>query len=275
MDGKNSYVEDMDLAIDRYSDSPCPGSLFAVLCGLFDGIKENYSLPCPSEMNLEDMNVKPMFLRTKAGKEHLVVVTQPVDDDFPTIVDIRLRALLGLIFDTEDCEGIVFNPGGAHEFYVPKDLLSYALSAGFSMAEETHEKEKKAAKSRRKVKFTDNNSVEICRPIEYSQFEVIEKRIRNLTDDPDDYVIVDLKKDKDDLLFVQTIRHDELWYVELAFDMRDFGKKHPLIIGAELELEETVDLFKRLCEYGMSPDDIRIVQDRFRDIGFDGVDDDE
>ena len=49
-------------------------------------------------------------------------------------------------------------------------------AAGFSMAEETHEKEKKAAKSRRKVKFTDNNSVEICRPIEYSQFEVIEKR---------------------------------------------------------------------------------------------------
>ena len=40
MDGKNSYVEDMDLAIDRYTDSPCPGSLFAVLCGLFDGIKE-------------------------------------------------------------------------------------------------------------------------------------------------------------------------------------------------------------------------------------------
>ena len=63
---------------------------------------------------------------------------------------------------------------------------------------------------------------------------------------------------------------------------------HPLRVGdaaaggrrgdrraAELELEETVDLFKRLCEYGMSPDDIRIVQDRFRDIGFNGIDDDE
>ena len=275
MAGKNSYVKDMDLAIVRFTDSPCPGTLFAVLRCLFDGIKENCSLPCPSEMNHGDKNVKPVFLRTKAGKEHLIAVTQPVDEDYPTIAGFRLRALMRIIFDTKGCEGIFFNPGGAHEFYVPKDLLTSALSAGSGMAEETRKKQKKAARSRRKVIFKENNSVEICRPIEYSQFEAIEERIRNLADDPDDYVIVDLKNDRDDLLFVQTIRDDGAWYTELAFDMRDYGKKHPRIIGAELELEETVDLFMRLCVYGMSPDDIRIVQERFRDTGFNGADGDE
>ena len=75
--------------------------------------------------------------------------------------------------------------------------------------------------------------------------------------------------------FVQTIRHDMLWYVELAFDMKDFGWKVPLIIGAELELEEAVDLFRQLLEYGVSADDISIVQERFRDIGFTGADEDK
>ncbi len=102
--------------------------------------------------------------------------------------------------------------------------------------------------------------------------EVIEDRIRHLAEDEDDYVIVDLIEDKDDLRFIQTIRHGELWYVELAYDMSDFGKEYPLILGAEMTVDEAADLFKRICRYGTSPDDIRMVQERFRDIGFRGSD---
>jgi hypothetical protein len=106
-----------------------------------------------------------------------------------------------------------------------------------------------------------------------SLFEVLEDRIRNLTDDPDDFITVVLEKNKDDLLYVQTKRHDEFWYVELVFDMSDFDWEYPLILGTELELEEAVELFKLLLVHRVSPDDLRVVQDRFRDIGFTGPED--
>ncbi len=275
MDGKCSYVEKLDEAIGEYLDSPGSSNLLTVLCGLFDGIESDYSLPCPAEMDLEGMNAKPMFLRTEDGYADLVLLTSLDGEEYPLVADIRLRAIMRLIFNTEDCDGIIFNPSGKHRLFIPRQFLAYALSAGYNMAIEDIENERKAKKHKAEFCFSDDKSIEIRRPIEWVEFEVIEDRIRNLTDDEDDYVIVDLIEDKDDLRFIQTIRHGELWYVELAYDMSEFGKEYPLILGAEMSIDEAVDLFKRICQYGMSPDDIRMVQERFHDIGFTGPDNDE
>ncbi len=272
MNGKHNYVEELDKAICEYCDSPGPDRFLKVLWWLFEGIDKNCSLPCPAEMDLEKLNAKPMFLRKESDKEHLVLLTSLDGEKYPTIADIRLRAIMRLILSVEDCEGIIFNPSGEHSLFVPKQFLATALSAGYNIAIEEIENGQKTKKQKTEFRFSDDNSIKIRRPVEWTAFEVIEDRIRNLTEDEDDYVIVDLIEDKDDLRFIQTIRHGELWYVELAYDMSDFGKDYPLILGAEMSLEEAIELFNLICLHGVSPDDISMVQERFRDIGFSGQD---
>jgi len=44
-----------------------------------------------------------------------------------------MRSLVRIMAEN-NCEGIVLNPGGEHEFTVPKMLLAYALHAGYQMA---------------------------------------------------------------------------------------------------------------------------------------------
>ena len=133
--GEKKYLEEMDEVIRDYSSDPDAIGLYSVLCGLFEGIEKNYSLPCPAEMNLENGQIRPMFLRKKDGKGHLVVLTDLDGEEYPTVADVKLRSLIRLVFNTESCEGIIFNPFQYHRFFVPKQFLAYALAAGCRMAE--------------------------------------------------------------------------------------------------------------------------------------------
>ena len=265
---KKDFVKRLDRGLKRYADYPDTEPLLDLLSLLFEGIDMNCALPCPVEMDLDELTGKPMFLVTADGKEHLAVLTRQDKYDFRTTAQLRLQALVRLALETDNCDGIVFNPHTMDRLVIPTKLLENALSAGRRMA-----RAKGTAKKKSGVDFSSRRAIRLRRPMEYRDFEKLEDRIRGLSCDPDDFIIVDLVKDKDELLFMQTIRHDELWYVELAYDMRDFGKKVPLILGAEMSLEEAVKLFEMICVRGMSPDDIPMVQDCFRDIGFRGPDD--
>lgn len=139
MSVKKYYVEELDKVIREYADKPSPNRLYSVLCGLFEGIEENYSLPCPAEMNLEDGNVAPLFLKKENGKEHLAVLTSLDGEKFLTVADVKLRSIVQLVFSMKDCEGIIFNPTKDSEFFVPKQFLAYALAAGYKMAEDDYE----------------------------------------------------------------------------------------------------------------------------------------
>ena len=139
MSEKKYYVEELNEVIQEYEDSPDPNRLYSVLCGLFEGIEENYSLPCPAEMNLENEKINPMFLKKKNGKEHLVVLTSLDGERYPTVADVKLRSIIRLVFNVEDCEGIIFNPFQDNAFFVPKQFLAFALAAGYKMAEEDYE----------------------------------------------------------------------------------------------------------------------------------------
>lgn len=136
MEEKKYYVEELDEVIREYLNDPGAAGLYSVLCGLFEGIEQNYSLPCPAEMNPENGRITPMFLKKKNGKEHLVVLTSLDGKRYPTVADVKLRSLIRLVFHVEDCEGFIFNPFEAHAFFVPKQFLAYALAAGYQMAED-------------------------------------------------------------------------------------------------------------------------------------------
>ena len=272
---KEKYAEILNGYIDKFNESPDAGRLFTVICMLFDGIVKDCSLPCPVEMDLDKLRIKPMIFSTTEGKDHLVVFTHPDSENRWTIADIRLRTLMRVIFNMDKCEGIVFNPFDEEDFFVPKDIFMYAIAAGYKMTIEDEEDEADDEEEET-IEFDSGNRVEVTRPISHADFEVIEERVKNLScDEEDDFAVINLKEDKDELLFMQTIRHGELWYVELAFDMTDFGTTVPLILGAELEREETLDLFRELLEDGISVDECEIVMNQFRDTGYTGDDDDE
>lgn len=59
---KNSYVEVLDDYITKYLSEPDDGSLYAFLSVFFEGVTNNYSLPCPVELNQEKMTVSPAFM---------------------------------------------------------------------------------------------------------------------------------------------------------------------------------------------------------------------
>ncbi len=275
MSENKTYAEILNDIIGRYNESPDAGGLFSIICKLLEGIVKDCSLPCPVEMDLDNLRIKPMFFGTTEGKDHLVVFTHPDSENRRTVADIRLRTLMRVIFNMDKCEGIVFNPFDEEDFFVPKELFMFAIGAGYKMAIEDEEDEADEEEEET-IEFNSRNSVEVTRPISHADFEVIEERVKNLScEKADDFAVIDLKDDKDELLFMQTIRHGELWYTELAFDMTDFGTKVPLILGAELEREETLDLFRKLLEEGISVDECEIVMNQFRDTGFTGMGDDD
>ncbi len=138
MNGTNSYVETMDRFIVKYLCAPDPGSLYALLCVIFEGIAENYSLPTTTELNAEDMTFAPMFIGAENGIESLVVLTDLNGEELSVTANVKFRALLNLILSRESCVGIVFNPGTEKEYFIPKTLLHYAVLAGYRMAEDDY-----------------------------------------------------------------------------------------------------------------------------------------
>ncbi len=142
MEEKKYYVEELDEVMREYAGDPDAIGLFSVLCGVFEGIEQNYSLPCPAEMDLENGQIKPMFLKKKDGKEHLVVLTTLDGEKYPAVADIKLRSLIRLVFNTENCEGIIINPFEKHKLFVPKQLLAYTLAAGYRIAEDDYAEDK-------------------------------------------------------------------------------------------------------------------------------------
>ena len=110
----------------------------------------------------------------------------------------------------------------------------------------------------------------IRRPIDETVFAQIAERIRTLTEDPDDFLVLDLVEDEASVLFIQAVRCGDGCHVEVAFDMEDFGWEYPLILGAEMEIPEALGLLHRLCVDGETPDDEDEAWENFRDMGFKG-----
>ena len=129
---KKYYVEELDEVIGEYCEHPSPNMLYSVLNGIFEGIEQNYTLPCPAEMD-ENGDMKIMFASNRDGRESVVALTQLDGEVHPLVADVKMRSLVRVMLDN-DCEGIVLNPGEDHEFCIPKSFLAYALAAGYQMA---------------------------------------------------------------------------------------------------------------------------------------------
>ena len=272
MSNKKYYVADLNDAINNYTTEPGAATLYAVLGAVFEGIENNYTLPCPAMLNKDGGSFSPMFVQTREGKTHLVALTYLDGEQYPMVADVKLQSLFRLSLDLEDCEAIVFNPGTDNEFRLPKAVLAYGIGAGYQMAMEDYERD---AGTMDEPNENDQNELRLKRPINSELFFSIQDRIINLGEDSDsDHIVFDLLDDPD-MLFIQVARTGSGFHVELAFDMSDFKWMHPLILGCDLPSGETLELLNRMLVKGESPDNIDLVQNQFRQMQIDWPEEEE
>lgn len=139
MENKTWFVEELDRALRAYCDEPNENGLYAVWCALLEGIERNYSLPCPAR--LEEDKVSPLFFRMKDGREHLAVLTRLDADDFVMVAEVKLQSIMRLIFEVDECDGILLNPDQDNEFFLPRRFLAHVFSAGYAFWKDSFEKE--------------------------------------------------------------------------------------------------------------------------------------
>ena len=256
-----AFREVLNEELQRYEAHPNESTYSRLLCCIFDGIREDAFVSVPADMDWDLMTVRPRMQNGPDDREHLVVLTDPDGESYPFFVSVRLRALMRFMLNSTNCGGILLNPGEDGEACMRKELLVSAIGAVCGMLEEQSEPEKEEPKK--------ELTMMIRRPIDEDCFSRIRARIESFEDDPDDFLILDLIDDED-LMFLQAVRCGELCHVELAFNMDDFDWDYPLILGHEMPLGEALDLLRRLCVEGASPDEIDVIQNEFRDMGFRG-----
>ena len=255
---EKSFPEELDDLIKAFKADPCERSYDRFLFHVLDGIAENVSIPVPADMDVERMTVKPRYYRHGDGTTSLVALSIPDGEKYPCFADVKLRAAVGIVLDDENCRGILLNPGEENEMLIRRQLLVGIIAAGAGMLGVDNNCAEKAA---------DERYRSIRRPIGEEDFAQIKEKICSFRDDPEDYLVLDLIEDRD-MLFMQACRSENLCHIELAFDMAGFGWEHPLILGNDMRLGEALDLLRRLCVGGESPDDIEEIRSGFHDIGF-------
>ena len=139
MENKTQYVEELDRALRAYCDEPNENGLYAIWCALLEGIESNYALPCP--VRLEEEKVSPLFFRTKTGREYLAVLTRLDVDDYVMVAEVKLQSIMRLIFEADECDGILLNPDQDNEFFLPGRFLACVFSAGYAFWKDSFEEE--------------------------------------------------------------------------------------------------------------------------------------
>ncbi len=259
---KKTFPEALNDAISAYKTDPGEDTFSDLLCLLYDGIEENESIPIPAEMDWDKMMIQASFQPREDGREALIALTVPDGERYPQFADVRLRAIVRIMAGTENCLGILLDPEEDTQLFLRKDLFVCAIGAGLGMLEEFEDQQDESDDTIRQM--------QIRRPVDEEAFSQIEDRIRGFKEDPDDFLILDLIDDQD-MMFIQAVRCGDEWHVELAFDMSDFDWEYPLILGHDMPLDDALKLLRQLCVDGASPDDIALIQNKFRDMGFRGA----
>ena len=106
------------------------------------------------------------------------------------------------------------------------------------------------------------------RPITEEKYRQMCERMEYFTNDPDDFFIIELTKDREGLLYVQGCKHGPKVRIELGFDMRAFDWSQPLLLGGDLKLEEARQLLRDLLVRNQDSDKIRSLIGGFRQIDY-------
>ena len=250
---KRSFPETLNEDIHAFRAAPDERSYSRILSRFFDGVEKDVSVPVPADMEWDTMKIKPCFYVGRDGEKSLVILSDPDGEKYPFFADVKLRAVLRIMMDADDCGGIVINPEEDTQVFIMKGVILNAFGAVIALLEEKEDAEQE-------------NEQTICRPIDEQLFERISEQIHSFRENSEDELVLDMEADGDDLLFIRAARRADMCRLELGFDMSDFNWEHPLILGCDMPLGEALDLLHRLLVDGESVDDIEVIQTEFRNM---------
>ena len=287
----SDFAAELAEAIRNYNGTPCEERLFSVLGCLFKHFCAGNTLTCPVKIRPcdGDMSFDPLFLRTSAGKEHLVLLTQQDTDLYPEAVTVSVHTIMRLLLSSDECEGFVIDPGDEGGFFLPKRLFVFALHAGYRMAMEDYgladdedesgdgqeaNEEERAASADDMMKIADFfDGIDYTMLFGIHDFPASRYQLEGLLD-----LTETLEDEPEHLLRIVLNAHDdprEIWLARqaggfrmvFAFPMDDFGWPVPLLLcGDDLSSDEVEELLTGICLEGRETDSFPLVEDRFRDV---------
>ena len=133
-----SFAEVFFGFVKRYRENPTNTRLLELVACLFEGIEKDCRLACiVGEGEGENGEVfLQKYSRKDEGEMWSPALCSMADEEKPPrIADIRLRSLAKLVVQSDECEGLLIDPG-ENTIYIPKALIRNALSAGQRMFQE-------------------------------------------------------------------------------------------------------------------------------------------
>ena len=245
---EKNYREQLHETITKYVNAPSLATYGDFLAMFFIGIKENEMLPVKFYVNCEEMDGG---YNRSDHVDGSVLEVFTIDVDKIVAADNRLRAMVKELKKCDECAGIMLNPEGDYEIFVPRELILNAIEAGYQIAMDEIEAEAQI--------YANNNSphdVIWRRPVDEEVFAAIADRIQTFVVHPDDYLKISYLDD-DEVMFAQVIRSEDEGerHLSFGFSMDDFGWDKPLVLGKKMATNDAISLLRRVCVDGENPDD--------------------
>jgi len=254
------YRDQLHEKLKKYTSAPNPTSFTAFLAFLFKGILDDEMIPVSFYIDFDTLD-GGYSCSDHADGPVFEVFTVPVDSSM-LASENKMRAIVRELRKSENCEGIMFNPKGEDELFVPKELILNAIDAGYQIAVDEIE-----AEAELYAGHNSPNDVIWQRPVSEAEFAEIADRIRAFEDHPDDFLKISFLED-DDVLFAQVLRTETEGERHLSFgyDMDDFGWDKPLVLAKEMPTEGVISMLKEICVNGTAPDDMEEIM-HFKSMG--------
>lgn len=123
---RRSYIEVFQDKIAAFRKGPGEETLTDLFRLLYDGLLQDCALPCAAKM-AEGGGFELAYAVRADGTRSLAVLSRLDGERFPVIADVRLRTLLSLVMEQENCDGIIIDPADDDRVFIPKEDLALLL----------------------------------------------------------------------------------------------------------------------------------------------------
>lgn len=264
---EGEWVRDLGEAVEKYNESGDNVSCMRVLFEIMEGLLHGESVPVPAKFSGDEDD--PVAVMTVEMSDMNFLLVQPVlNADYETYASMKLARVMYNVLNHDDrYDGIAFGGREDSGFILPVALIASMLALYCIDPRKKTDDYEEPEPEEEPFEGTAFN-ITAMRPMSEASFAALAQAILGLMDRTGEHVCVEFRNVLDDgLIFMQAYTKGEKMHVELAFDMSDFDWEHPLILANdEMNREQAVEFFKKICAESILTDDMKIVQNSFRNI---------
>lgn len=256
------YLKSLNKAIKENRKEMTAFSYNRVLAVIAIGIKENFSLICPSIIpHKKEPGVMEWFY--VGSKRYLAAYSYYKYINCATSHIMKIQGIAKLICEDRMCEGLVINPDSENAFYVDRDLLSLMINTGYEVLK--HE-----LLSERQTEILEDmniNEILLQPPISEYSFRHLARRIETLPNTQSFAVHLDHGEDYPETIELEG-KDDRILMSIVSFSYL-FGKEKVFVYSGELERQKAIDALKMICVYDENYMNADGILEQFGDHGAD------